>query len=366
VPAPDPLQYPASSGSVISSSQWNSNFWKSYNDINAIAGSLNSCSYAAGTAVTSVVATSPLVASIGGCNPGVGSQMTLSLAGGTTFPAGKFSATNAQDGYNWPGAISAAGDTISLGALVGGIGSVTCDSLAIRNTTVNDVLMCVDAVGNGVISGDWHTQGNEFVTGTSNAAAVNASGNVVSGGTVQGALVQSTGNVLATGTVQGATVNSTGNMSAAGTVQGSTVNSTGNMTATGTVQGATVTSTGSVTAATQVKGATIVLNSPNRPVPYDVEGSPSSLTPFNHTSLAVLYPAHNSFTCFSKAYDHTYLSTPHTWYSFGDSNLFTGGASVSMIYDNGSTNSNWAWCIAGTAPPASNITTTINLFAIGQ
>lgn len=290
MPSPDPLQYPAVSGTVISSAQWNSNFWKSYNDINAIASALNSCSYSDGNGVTSVVATSPLAASIGGCVPGTGTQLTISLAGGATFPAGKFVATNSQDGYNYPGALSASGDNISLGAAAAGIGPITCDSFLIKNTTTSTNLMCIDGSGNGIVAGTFDVLGG-FTAG----------GNIVTPLAVQ--------------------------------------------------------------------GSSILMNvgGPNHPVPYDVEGSPSLLTPINHKTLSVLYPAHSSDQCYSAAYDKTYASTPNTWYQFDDNQMFTGGASVSMIYDNGSTNGHWAFCLAGTSSSfGSNITTTITLFALGQ
>lgn len=184
-PSPDPLQYDAVSGAVISSAQWNSNFWKSYNDINAITSALNSCTFSTGTGVSSVVATSPLAASIGSCVPGVGTQLTLSLVSGGTFPSGKFAATNAIDGYNWGGAFSAAGQNLSLGARPATLDGVGCDSLGLNNTTTNDLLMCIDGIGNGAIAGDWTVPGNVNSGGTVNAGVnVNAPG-IVQGGTVQ-------------------------------------------------------------------------------------------------------------------------------------------------------------------------------------
>jgi hypothetical protein len=178
VPSPDPLQYPAVSGAVISSAQWNSNFWKSYNDINAIAGALNSCSYSTGTGVTSVTATSPIAASIGSCVPGVGTTLSISLAGGSNFPAGSFSATNATNGFQYPGAIGDSGHTISLSSGNTGIGPITCDSFDLYDMTTTTSLMCVDA------SGDLVTLGSFLAEGSIGAVGAISSNSTVQGSTV--------------------------------------------------------------------------------------------------------------------------------------------------------------------------------------
>lgn len=148
VPAPDPLQYPAASGSVISSAQWNSNFWKNYNDINAIASSLNGCGYSTGTGVTSVSATSPLSASIGSCVPGVGTNLTLSLGSVANYVA-----TGNVNAYSWSGIASTAGHTEVLGSQNSSIYGTNCNGFQIADTTASTQLFCSDGAGNVASTG---------------------------------------------------------------------------------------------------------------------------------------------------------------------------------------------------------------------
>lgn len=148
VPSPNPLQYDAISGAVISSQQYNSNFWKSYNDINAIAGSLNTCAYSTGTGVTSVAATAPIMASVGACVPGTGTLLTLSLGAGVPYSATYYTASNTVADYRWPGSGSVAGDTMALDSAASTISGVSCDTYRFIDFTASVQLFCGDHLGN--------------------------------------------------------------------------------------------------------------------------------------------------------------------------------------------------------------------------
>ena len=149
VPAPNPLDYNAVSGAVISSQQFNSNFWKNYNDMNAIAAALNGCGYSTGTGVTSVAATAPIMGSIGACVPGTGTTLTLSLASGVPYSGTYFTASDHQDAYRWVGTGAAAGHNIGLDSdSTGSINGVPCEVGRITDFTIPLQLFCVDDAGN--------------------------------------------------------------------------------------------------------------------------------------------------------------------------------------------------------------------------
>jgi hypothetical protein len=155
VPAPNPLDYNAVSGAVISSQQFNSNLWKSYNDMNAIATALNTCAYSSGTGVTSVTATAPIMASIGACSPGNGTALTLSLGSGVPLSATYFTASNLQETYRWIATGSIAGHTMALDTdSTGSINGVPCEAARVTDFTIPLQLMCLDGNGNmGMIGG---------------------------------------------------------------------------------------------------------------------------------------------------------------------------------------------------------------------
>jgi hypothetical protein len=173
VPAPDPLQYPAVSGSVISSSQWNSNFWKNYNDINAIASALNSCTYSDGNGVTSVSATSPIMASISACSPGVGTQLTLSLSGGYAYNGSTFTASNPSSSFIWPGTGPVVGNNYTLGANNGfSANGVSCDAVMMANLTTSSPLLCGDGSGDWGTIGDFYSHNGHFTSAVTGASGV--------------------------------------------------------------------------------------------------------------------------------------------------------------------------------------------------
>jgi hypothetical protein len=148
VPAPNPLDYNAVSGSVISSQQFNSNMWKSYNDMNAIAAALNGCGYSTGTGVTSVAATSPIVGSIGACVPGAGTTLTLSLASGVPYSGTYFTASNAFAAYRWPGTGALSGKTMALDDdFTGSVSGIACDAARILDITTPTQLWCLNELG---------------------------------------------------------------------------------------------------------------------------------------------------------------------------------------------------------------------------
>lgn len=87
-PSPNPVQYNFSPGGTIFSANVNSNYYKSYNDLNTVISALNGCGYVPGPAISSVTATSPISASLGSCTPGSGTSLTLSFSAvgqGLTF-----------------------------------------------------------------------------------------------------------------------------------------------------------------------------------------------------------------------------------------------------------------------------------------
>jgi hypothetical protein len=159
-PAPNPLQYNAVSGTVISSSQFNSNFWKSYNDINAIASALNTCTYSSGTGVTAVSATAPIVGTISACAPGSGTTLTLSLASGVSYSGTYFTASNSGYAYRWPGTGTVGGHTMALDDdSTGNVSGVSCSAYRFVDATAALQFACGDGFGNFGVLGTLYSTG---------------------------------------------------------------------------------------------------------------------------------------------------------------------------------------------------------------
>lgn len=355
IPAPNPLQYSATAGSVISSSEFNSNLWKSYNDMNAIAGSLNSCSYASGMNMASVVATSPLVASVGSCVPGVGTQLTLSLAGGIP-PA-------------WTGSGAAAGHNIRIASSTNTVGpsgntGVICNVMDLSDITAGLISFCIDTSGNlggfnDIVSGHNLVSKND-VTAVNNLVF----GGVLNGGTCYGA----SGDCHITGTLFSTGINANGPVQASDVVASGLLQGA-NATIAGTLQSAFTNITNTMQAFNATVTNLLQVNN------VQITGAPQQIvggTPFQIPFIAqatsgtghlehqiITISTATNPSCTSKTFNVSYTVRPATFYT-----PRTDPGQMIMVYDNVSTNGQWNVCIRVTTPIASSVD--LNAFAIGE
>lgn len=338
-PVPNPAQYNAVAGTVISANNYNSTIYKMYNDLSTVINALNACSYVNGNTVSSVVANNGLSASLSSCNPGTGRTLTIGFAGGgIPAVASYFSSTANPAGFRWPGDGSTSAMKFGVGAYATG-GSLTCHGNVMSLTDAADSnaqYLNVDSSGNLCIGGNYY-----------NAGSVN------------------TTNVIASNYVQAVTANISGNVNASNVIASSTVQSA-NSIVSGTAQAANT----NITNTAQEYNTTVtnLLQANN----VQISGNPSiirSATPFvipfiaqatsgtGHMEIGTLNVTMNQVGtstayrgCATNSFSVNFATAPATMFNSKASTLVSSGMTSYQIFDDSSTASQVRVCIDAIGP----------------
>lgn len=272
-----------------------------------IISSLNGCSFSSGTAVTSVVSTPPIAASIGSCVPGSGSQLTLSLLGGS-YTATNFIATNASPAYQWAGSGAASGHVPTLNTNTNSVSGITGEVMEVGDASISTPMITLNDTGDVGILRDLSIGRNAIVNGTMQAA------NTIVSGTSQ------TNNQIVSGTSQ--------------------------------------------TNLLDVTGAASIISS-GTPYAFPFVGEATSGVAHLEHKIASVTLSGIASQCFSgPTFNVAYIAAPETFYAPRND----PGVALT-IRDNGTTVSQWNFCIRET-PQGSNPfvpgPVDINVFALGE